>query len=150
MPTDRRINARHKARRVAVQSLYWLESQPWDKLRDVITQVSEEVNLPGGSRGFALNLANGFMKNRGSYERELTLAASNWEPDRIGRLEHLIVGIALAEWDDQDLDSPPKVVLNEAVTLAGEFAGEEAARFVNGVLDKLGRDRGVLTDRAQR
>ena len=34
-------------------------------------------------------------------------------------------------------DIPPVVSINEAVALAKEFEGEEAAPFVNGVLDKL-------------
>jgi N utilization substance protein B len=33
------------------------------------------------------------------------------------------------------MGTPPKVVLNEAVELAKKFSTEEAASFVNGVLD---------------
>jgi transcription antitermination protein NusB len=32
-------------------------------------------------------------------------------------------------------DTPPKVVLNEAVELAKKFSGEDSGAFVNGILD---------------
>jgi len=32
-------------------------------------------------------------------------------------------------------DTPPKVVLNEAVDLAKKFSGEDSGAFVNGILD---------------
>jgi N utilization substance protein B len=32
-------------------------------------------------------------------------------------------------------DTPPKVVLNEAVDLAKKFSSEESGSFVNGILD---------------
>jgi N utilization substance protein B len=34
-------------------------------------------------------------------------------------------------------DTPPKVVLNEAVELAKKFSSAEAGAFVNGILDAL-------------
>ena len=33
------------------------------------------------------------------------------------------------------MGTPPKVVLNEAVELAKKFSSEEAAPFINGILD---------------
>ncbi len=144
MPDEKRIASPHKARRVALQSLYWLESQPWDELRATITAVADEFELPQASRQFSYRLAHAAIARRNDYDRELTDSAENWDPDRIGRLEHLIVALALAEWDSEDFDTPPKVVLNEALTLAGEFLGEEGVQFINGVLDRLGKQRGVL------
>jgi N utilization substance protein B len=34
-------------------------------------------------------------------------------------------------------DTPPKVVLNEAVELAKKFSSEQSGAFVNGVLDSV-------------
>ena len=36
-------------------------------------------------------------------------------------------------------ETPPRVVINEAIELARAFSGEEAAKFVNGVLDGVFR-----------
>ena len=37
----------------------------------------------------------------------------------------------------RDGETPPKVVLNEAVELAKKFSSEDAAPFINGVLDAV-------------
>jgi len=34
-------------------------------------------------------------------------------------------------------DTPPKVVLNEAVEMAKKFSSEESGSFVNGILDAV-------------
>jgi transcription termination factor NusB len=34
-------------------------------------------------------------------------------------------------------DTPPKVVLNEAVDLAKKFSSEDSGAFVNGILDAV-------------
>ena len=39
---------------------------------------------------------------------------------------------------------PPRVTISEAVKLAHWFAGPKAPAFVNGVLDGLARNRGLL------
>ena len=142
-----RVSQRRKSRRVAVQSLYWLESQPWDELRDVIHSISEECKLGPKGQQYALSLARTVIEKRGDYAQELGAATLNWDPDRVGRLEHIIVSLALAEWDLANEDTPPKVVLNEAVTLAAEFIGEDGSSFVNGILDAIGHRRGLLEGR---
>ena len=43
-------------------------------------------------------------------------------------------------------DVPPKVVINEAVEIAKEYASPEEGAFVNGILNKLARDRGLIGD----
>ena len=46
-------------------------------------------------------------------------------------------------------ESPPRVVISEAIELARAYSGEEAAKFVNGVLDgafKRLKDEGLVRD----
>ena len=138
------MSARHKARQTAVQALYWLESQPWDSVSDAVRAVSEQNNLSAEATKHALALCKAAEAGRAGYEQLLAQASANWDADRVGRLEHIIVRLALAEWDMAREDAPPKVVLNEAITLAREFCGDDAGRFVNGILDKIGRERGIL------
>ena len=39
-------------------------------------------------------------------------------------------------------DIPAKVSINEAVELAKKYSGEEAGKFVNGILDRIKEDFG--------
>jgi transcription termination factor NusB len=43
--------------------------------------------------------------------------------------------LRLAMHELRSSDTPPKVVLNEAVDLAKKFSGEDSGAFVNGILD---------------
>ena len=114
-------------------------------------------------------------------EAERDLAAAYAEKDRADRLlggesRHWDVArmalvdrniLRLAVWELLNGRAPRKVVINEALRLAKEFASAESARFVNGVLDaaakridaagtdaeklstdseKLGRDAGDTRD----
>jgi len=43
--------------------------------------------------------------------------------------------LRLAMYELRATDTPPKVVLNEAVDLAKKFSSEDSGAFVNGILD---------------
>lgn len=59
---------------------------------------------------------------------------SNWRLERVGTCTKLILRYAM--WELLYTDTPPNVVINEAVELAKCFAEKDAYRFVNGVLDE--------------
>lgn len=137
--------SRHAARKIAIQALYWLQSQPWDNLDDVVGSLADEEKVAEKTRERALLLCREAEERRPDYERMAASASENWEIERVGRVERLIIRLALAEWGLADV--PPKAVLSEAVNLSREFCGDKAAGFVNGVLDRIARETGML-DRA--
>jgi N utilization substance protein B len=67
----------------------------------------------------------------------------NWRLERLGAIERSVLRVAAAELAMGD--TPPKVVIQEAVHLTERFGSEASARFVNGVLDALARHMGRLT-----
>ena len=69
-------------------------------------------------------------------------AADNWRLERIATVERNILRIAIYELQCGVV--PPKVVIDEALWLAHRFAGARAPSFINGVLDRVGRDLGRL------
>ena len=144
MSTGKRVSPRHLARQVAVQTLYWVHSQPWDPLPDIVHELGQEIGLGPKAQRHALTLCRAAEDRRSDYEQAVSAASLNWDTDRIGRLERIIIRLALAEWDLEQADTPPKVVLNEAISLAREFCGDDAAKFVNGILDRLGHERELL------
>jgi len=77
-----------------------------------------------------------------SLDEMISEAADNWRMDRIGIVERNILRLALHEMDEAEV--PPRVTISEAVRLANWFAGSQAPLFVNGVLDALARERGML------
>ena len=49
-------------------------------------------------------------------------------------------------WELTNTDTPPKVVLDEAIEMARQFSTEQSPAFVNGVLDAVLKERKTLTN----
>lgn len=64
----------------------------------------------------------------------------NWSPERLARLDRIILRLGVAELLYLD-DIPPKVTINEYVELSRLFGTDDSPGFVNGVLDAIRRDR---------
>lgn len=87
-------------------------------------------------------LVEGVMAHCGALDRLTQAAADNWRIERIGTVERGILRIGAHELMQGAL--PPKVVIDEAVWLAHRFAGPKAPAFINGVLDRVARNLGLL------
>ncbi len=74
-------------------------------------------------------------------EVDATIAGylKNWSPDRLARLDRIILRLGVAELLYFD-DIPPKVTINEYVELSRLFGTDDSPGFVNGVLDAVRRD----------
>ena len=60
--------------------------------------------------------------------------APAWPVNQLAIIDRNILRLALFEIGSKQADTPPKVVLNEAVELAKTFGSDSSPRFVNGVL----------------
>jgi len=131
-----------KARARALQILYaWeLSGEP-----SIATVVARVARMHGGMpEGFdrGADLAARAVAGRPEFDRQITAAAEHWRFERVGVVERNILRLALAELDERA--TPARVVVDEAVKLAHWFAGPKAPAFVNGVLDRVGRELGQL------
>jgi N utilization substance protein B len=66
----------------------------------------------------------------------------NWRWERVGAIERNILRLAIQELLDDE--TPPKVVIDEAIRLAQRFGGPRTPAFVNGLLDQVARRLGRL------
>jgi N utilization substance protein B len=66
----------------------------------------------------------------------------HWRMDRVGAVEKSILRLGVYELVF-DEETPPAVVIDEAVELAKRFSGPESGPFVNGVLDGIRRRVGA-------
>ena len=62
--------------------------------------------------------------------------SKGWKVERLGKTELAILRVAVYEILKDD-DIPKSVAINEAVELAKIYSGDEAPRFINGILAKL-------------
>ena len=143
---------RHRARAAALQALYECEIgglTPQQAIGVLHHAGPPEVHDPGeDEHAFVVALVRGAMDNRDGLDERIGDAAKNWRVERMAVLDRLVMRLALQELMAHR-DSPPRVVISEAIELARAYSGEEAAKFVNGVLDGAYRrlkDEGAVVD----
>lgn len=88
---------------------------------------------------FARALADGAWRARARYDELLERHVPHWSVGRMQPVDRNILRLGLHELLEHP-DTPPQVILNEAVELAQLFGGNESPAFVNGVLDGIRRE----------
>ena len=123
---------RHKARILALQALYEIDSvtrQP----EPVVERLLSETKLSPATGDFVRALVGGAVKNRDEIDRHIQKLAPAWPLNQLALIDRNILRLAIFEilFDNK---VPVKVAVNEAVELAKSFGSESSAKFVNGVL----------------
>jgi N utilization substance protein B len=122
---------RRLAREKAFQSLFQIE------VSDISVEEAMEHVLDGEPTDeFLEEIVRGTVENKEEIERFLTPYLEKWSFSRLANVERVVLQIAAYEWLYMD-NTPKNVTLNEAIETAKIFGGEEAGRFVNGVLGKM-------------
>ncbi len=136
------MRKRTRAREFALQILYQLDITN-DKLEDVLDnfwQEQEEEQVDSAIKDFTQSIVQGVVENLKLIDERISQHATNWQLKRMAVVERNILRLASFELLFRS-DIPPKVSINEAVDLAKRFSGEEAGKFVNGILDKIKNER---------
>ena len=85
------------------------------------------------TRAFANRLFEGAAREVSALDEMIVKHAENWRFERLAAIDRAILRLAIYEL--RATDTPPKVILNEAVDLAKKFSSEDSGAFVNGILD---------------
>ena len=75
------------------------------------------------------------LKNKEKLDGQILKAAPQWPIDKLNRIDLAILRLAVYELEGGE--TPPKVVIDEAVELAKEYGGESSSSFINGVLGTI-------------
>jgi N utilization substance protein B len=89
------------------------------------------------TRAFANKLFEGAAKEADELDALIVQHAQNWRLERMAIIDRAVLRLAIYEL--RIAETPPKVVLNEAVDLAKKFSSEDAGAFVNGILDAVNK-----------
>lgn len=127
------MGIRRRGRELALQMLYQYELAgiPPD---EVSASLEELQQAPEAAQQFALELVRGVVANLAAIDACIAAQADNWRLDRMAAVDRNVLRLALFELLFQR-DTPPPVVIDEAVEIAKRFGSEKSGQFVNGVLD---------------
>ncbi|HEX5108930.1 MAG TPA: transcription antitermination factor NusB [Vicinamibacterales bacterium] len=136
------MDPRHQAREAALQMLYQWEVGRLSMLevRQTFWSAGHDsaATAPQAVRDLATRLADGVAAEIDRLDPMIVEAAEHWRLERMNVVDRLILRLATYEML-HETDTPAKVVINEALELARAFSGDEAVRFINGVLDAIRR-----------
>lgn len=127
---------RRRGRELALRVLFELEGTDRDALEALEYQASD-LDAPDDVVAFARRLVLGTLGESTAIDAAIADASVNWDLADLGKVERAILRLATHEIMAGEV--PVAVAIDEAVELAHVYAGEEAARFVNGVLGRIAR-----------
>jgi len=143
--------SRRKGRIIAFQALFswdannvpldelltfsWLKKDSENEETDVAAAADENM--------FASIIASGTIKNIEEIDALIdSHLSANWTRDRINKVTLAILRTSIYELKFQE-GSNPKIVIDEAINIAKEYGAEDSFKFINAVLDKIGKESGA-------
>lgn len=94
---------------------------------------------------FARRLVEGVRQNRERCDELLSQTATGWSLARMPPIDRNVLRLGIYELLEEP-ETPPEVLINEAVELARLFADHDSPAFVNGVLDAVRRRLAVPSE----
>ncbi|ONI38821.1 transcription antitermination factor NusB [Candidatus Epulonipiscium fishelsonii] len=123
---------RREARETIMQMLY--EKTVQDDIDRIIGERTNEVK--GKVKNFIIDEFEAILDNEQEIEHILEKSVTNWSLDRISKVDHAILKMAVYEikWAK---DIPEKVSINECIEIAKMYSTEKSANFINGILGRI-------------
>ena len=128
------MSLRHKSREFALQMLFQWEMSPQEPARLEET-FWRSARAADSTREFANRLFEGAAAEAPALDALISKHSENWRLERIAAIDRAI--LRLAGHELRKGETPPKVVLDEAIELAKTFSSADASAFINGILDSL-------------
>lgn len=85
-------------------------------------------------------VVGGIQQSYAQLDAEIEAFSNGWKKERIAKVDLSILRLALYEILYRD-DVPESSAINEAVELAKKYGSDKSAKFVNGVLGGISRQR---------
>src|SRR2546427_3740822 len=130
---------RHRAREVALQTLYQWDVGRVDVEQAIATFFDQQWRDAGPPaddlRAFATALVRETVARLDAIDQLIAATAERWRPERMAIVDRLILRVAVCEL--MGPDTPPAVVIDEALELALTVSTEDAVKFINGMLDAI-------------
>lgn len=111
---------RHLKRREAVKVLF-------------AETFTKQPNMP--------ELVTKILSKQKEIDKKIVAAAPEWPIQNLNKIDLAILRLAVYELENEE--TPPKVVIDEAVELAKEYGSESSSSFINGVLGTIYSEENV-------
>jgi len=125
-----------------LQALYAWDLRGEKRLERVASTIWDDLLVPADERRLAGQLVKTLAEHGSELDAELADVTVNWRLERLSVIDRSVLRLAAAELLRGE--TPPRVVIQEAVHLAERYGTVRSAKFGNGVLDALARRMGRM------
>jgi len=119
---------------------FWTNFRFRDDLLGEAVEDDAAGQPPEQVRQFAESIASGTYQQLAVIDEKLRDSSRNWSLDRMSRVD-----LALLRMGAYELlfcaDVPTSVAINEAIEIGKRYGTRETPGFINGILDRIGKDR---------
>ena len=128
---------RHRARHFAMQALY-----QWEITKELASVIEEQFleDQPVDDKTdkeYLHQLIVGTITHVDEIDKTYKPYLNSRSIEDLDMVDKSILRLATYELLFQSKDVPYRVIINEAILLAKDFAAQDSHKFVNGVLDKV-------------
>ena len=134
-----KAGTRRKSRELALQMLFQLDMGHQEPEQVRRTFWSERQDLDEKVREFADELFRVACERREEIDQLIERNAEHWRMDRMAAVDRNLLRAGVGEFLGFP-QTPPPVVINEALEIARRFSTPESVQFINGVLDSVARE----------
>jgi len=130
---------RRKARELTLQVLYQADMRKIHPTQ-VLEVILSRYHFKQEVENFSRKLVEGTQKFLSDIDSLIKKYAKNWTLDRMAAIDRNILRFSIYELFFVR-EVPPVVSINEAVEIAKRYGTEESGKFINGILDKIHKER---------
>jgi transcription antitermination protein NusB len=126
---------RRQSRELALQILFQTEFAPQMSLSDLATVFDKNFEEP--VLKYTYDIVKAVQANKEKIDAKIQEASRHWKIDRMASVDRNIIRIAVCEIFFTSEQIEPKIAMNEAIEIAKTYGTQEAASFVNGIIDQV-------------
>lgn len=124
---------RRKAREETLRILFQIEFEDAE-FDTIVAQYWENRKIHEEIKEYSTWLVSGIISHKGEIDDTIQSVSEHWRISRMALVDRNILRMAVFEiLYEENIDTA--VVINEAIEIARKYSGNEAAAFVNGILD---------------
>ncbi len=129
------MGRRRKAREETLRILFRLEFEN-KQIEKTLNQYWKNKKVSKEIKEYSTWLVNGVISDQAKIDNIIQQISEHWRVSRMALVDRNILRMAVFELLYEE-NIAPAIVINEAIEIAKRYSGDEAATFVNGILDAI-------------
>ncbi|MEW6456384.1 MAG: transcription antitermination factor NusB [Acidobacteriota bacterium] len=131
------MGERRKAREIALQILFQIDLAD-GKVEEILEDYWKDHRTSISTREFSEDLVKGTIANLEIVDGLIAEVSEHWKLKRMAVVDRNIIRMSIYEFL-KHRDVPKPAVMNEAIEIAKKYSSDDAAKFINGILDAVNK-----------